>query len=138
MKLIWTILIGLAVAILAILAMEVLGLADIHWQQIATGLGVLAGPFKYLFSQSESTKEKIQGIRQEHQQARAREDRFQEKLTNTIRNQEKRVEEFQQKVEDLDQQMDQLEKRADTVKEQVENMGVKKKKEKARELFGEF
>ncbi len=138
MKLIWTILTGLAVAILAILAMEVFGVVDIHWQQIATGLGVLAGPFKYLFSQSESTQQKIQGIRQEHQQERVREDRFQGKLANTIKDQEKRVEAFQQKVEELNQQMEHLEKRADTVKEKVENMGVQKKKEKARELFGEF
>lgn len=138
MKLLWSILIGLAVAILAVLALNTAGVVDIHWQQIATGLGVIAGPFKYLFSLFQSNEDKVERIRQQHKQERAKEEQFQERLEKAIQKDKQQVEQLQGKVENLEMEMDTLQKRSKAIEEEVKQLNVSQKKFKARDLFGEF
>jgi predicted transcriptional regulator len=138
MKLLWTILIGLAAAILGVVALNAAGVVDIHWQQIATGLGVIAGPFKYLFSLFRSSEDKVKAIRQQHQAARAREAEFQEKLESAIQKDKQQVDRLRDKVENLEGDVDTMQQRAKALEEEVRQMKVSEKKARARELFGEF
>lgn len=138
MKLLWTILIGLGAAILSVVVLNATGVVTIHWQQIATGLGVIAGPFKYLFSLFQSTGDKVNAIRHQHRQQRSREAQFQEKLAEAIKEDQQQVSQLQDKVNTLKSEMDTIQQRAKGLEEQVKQLKITEKKAKARELFGKF
>lgn len=138
MRLLWTILIGLAIVVTGIVILNVTGVVDITWQAVATGLGVIAGPFKYLFSLFQSNENKVNAIRQQHRQERAQEEQFQEKLEAAIQKDKKRVDQLEDKLETLEGEMETLEERSKAIEKGVKQLNVDKKKSKAKELFGEF